>query len=135
MLPVHVKIWQKCSLLSQGTGRRSRQHSETWRRILEGRWRIERLPCVEDFLPRFKEGDSGLMEKRKNDLKSTGCSSLTMDADGEIVSDTTEYPEDFSFGTKKDEKLCFINHPCRGAFRPYLLVACRLQVSRISKMQ
>jgi hypothetical protein len=96
---------------------------------------IERLPCVEDFLPRFKEGDSGLMEKRKNDLKSTGCSSLTMDADGEIVSDTTEYPEDFSFGTKKDEKLCFINLPCRGAFHPYRRGACRLQVSRISKMQ
>ena len=79
---------------------------------------IERLPYVEDFLPGFKAEDSGLMEKRKNDLKSTGCGSLTMDADGEIVSDITVYPEDFSFGTKKDEKLCFINHPCRGACRP-----------------
>jgi len=62
---------------------------------------IERLPHVEDFLPRFKAGNSGCMEKRKNDLKSKGCGSLTMDAEGEIVSDTTVYSQRLFIRYKK----------------------------------
>ncbi len=62
---------------------------------------FERLPYEEDFLPRFSAGNSGPMEKRKNDLKSKGCGSLTMDAEGEIVSDTTVYSQRLFIRYKK----------------------------------
>ncbi len=62
---------------------------------------IERLPYEEDYLSRLSAGNSGRMEKRKNDLKSKGCGSLTMDAEGEIVSDTTVYPQRLFIRYKK----------------------------------